>query len=69
MHIAGKLQHQRTLCWVQGFDSEGSDVFWTVTGDNVSSMALCDIDGDGQQELLVRTRPAPATHAMPCSSH
>jgi hypothetical protein len=51
--IAGRLRDQHTLCWVQGFDPEGSDVFWTVTGDNVSSMALCDIDGDGLQELLV----------------
>jgi hypothetical protein len=37
----------------QGFDAEGRDVFWTVTGDTVSAMALADIDGDGRNELLV----------------
>ncbi|XP_069822061.1 BBSome complex member BBS2 isoform X2 [Dendropsophus ebraccatus] len=40
-------------CALQGFDSRGSDVFWTVTGDNVRSLALCDFDGDGKKELLV----------------
>eukprot|EP01137_Pigoraptor_chileana_P006826 Opistho-2@51608 len=29
------------------------DRFWTVTGDNVSALALCDVDGDGRSELLV----------------
>lgn len=27
--------------------------FWSVTGDKVSSMALVDVDNDGQKELLV----------------
>lgn len=40
-------------CSIQGFDSEGSDQFWTVTGDNVCSLALVDFDGDGNKELLV----------------
>ncbi|NWX92034.1 BBS2 protein, partial [Nothoprocta pentlandii] len=40
-------------CALQGFDSEGNDLFWTVTGDNVRSLALCDFDGDGKNELLV----------------
>ncbi|XP_076343635.1 BBSome complex member BBS2-like isoform X1 [Tachypleus tridentatus] len=40
-------------CSIQGFDSEGNDSFWTVTGDNVSSMTLCDFNEDGQNELLV----------------
>ena len=40
-------------CSIQGYDAEGSEEFWTVTGDNVSAMAFCDVDGDGQLELLV----------------
>ncbi|XP_057298017.1 Bardet-Biedl syndrome 2 protein-like [Hydractinia symbiolongicarpus] len=40
-------------CSIQGFDSEGSDEFWTVTGDNVCSLALVDFDSDGNKELLV----------------
>ncbi|KIZ00360.1 putative Bardet-Biedl syndrome 2 protein like protein [Monoraphidium neglectum] len=40
-------------CSVQGFDSDGNDVFWSVTGDVVSALALADIDGDGRNELLV----------------
>ncbi|XP_072278942.1 BBSome complex member BBS2 [Pyxicephalus adspersus] len=40
-------------CALQGFDYKGNDMFWTVTGDNVRSLALCDFDGDGKKELLV----------------
>ncbi|XP_060109643.1 Bardet-Biedl syndrome 2 protein isoform X2 [Heteronotia binoei] len=40
-------------CSLQGFNHEGKDLFWTVTGDNVRSLALCDFDGDGKNELLV----------------
>ncbi|MEE6499733.1 hypothetical protein FKM82_003571 [Ascaphus truei] len=40
-------------CSLQGFDCRGNDLFWTVTGDNVRSLALCDFDGDGKKELLV----------------
>jgi hypothetical protein len=39
---------------LQGYDATGADSFWTVTGDNVAAMALCDVDGDGLVELLVR---------------
>ncbi|MCL4130234.1 UNVERIFIED_CONTAM: hypothetical protein GTU68_017545 [Idotea baltica] len=40
-------------CSIQGFDVDGKDPFWTVTGDNVASLALSDFDGDGINELLV----------------
>ena len=40
-------------CSVQGFDAEGEEQFWTVTGDMVSALALCDVDEDGQHEILV----------------
>ena len=40
-------------CSLLGFDEEGSDVFWTVTGDIVSSLTLADFDNDGELELVV----------------
>ncbi|XP_065902688.1 Bardet-Biedl syndrome 2 protein homolog [Dysidea avara] len=40
-------------CSIQGFDYHGNDMFWTVTGDNVCSLALCDFNGDGENELIV----------------
>jgi len=40
-------------CSIQGFDAEGSELFWTVCGDNVSALALADTNGDGLNELLV----------------
>ena len=40
-------------CSVQGFDKSGEDPFWTVTGDNVRSLTLLDIDNDGKNELVV----------------
>lgn len=40
-------------CALQGFDYEGNDLFWTVTGDNVRSLVLCDFTADGKNELLV----------------
>jgi Bardet-Biedl syndrome 2 protein len=40
-------------CSVQGFDSSGQEAFWSVTGGNVTALALADIDEDGQNELLV----------------
>ncbi|XP_014849002.1 PREDICTED: Bardet-Biedl syndrome 2 protein [Poecilia mexicana] len=40
-------------CALQGFDYEGNDHFWTVTGDNVRSLVLFDFTGDGKNELLV----------------
>ncbi|MEW5314625.1 MAG: hypothetical protein WDW38_006104 [Sanguina aurantia] len=40
-------------CSIQGFGPDGSEDYWTVTGDNVSAMAFCDVDQDGRAELLV----------------
>ncbi|XP_042890069.1 Bardet-Biedl syndrome 2 protein homolog [Penaeus japonicus] len=40
-------------CSIHGFDGDGNDPFWTVTGDNVSSITLTDFDGDDENELLV----------------
>eukprot|EP01039_Chlorochromonas_danica_P003873 gene3873-4231_t len=31
-------------CSILGFDSKGSESFWTVTGDNISAMTLYDMD-------------------------
>ena len=38
---------------IQGYSAAGDECFWTVTGDAVSCLALCDVDGDGAAELLV----------------
>lgn len=40
-------------CSILGFDEKGEEALWTVTGDNVSSLALCDVDADGHLEMLV----------------
>lgn len=40
-------------CSILGYDARGEEAFWTVTGDNVSAMAFCDVEEDGQLELLV----------------
>eukprot|EP00002_Diphylleia_rotans_P031077 TRINITY_DN6438_c0_g1_i3.p1 TRINITY_DN6438_c0_g1~~TRINITY_DN6438_c0_g1_i3.p1 ORF type:complete len:353 (-),score=74.27 TRINITY_DN6438_c0_g1_i3:1230-2288(-) len=40
-------------CSIVGFNGEGEEVYWTVTGDNVSSMIMCDINEDGRSELIV----------------
>jgi hypothetical protein len=38
-------------CSIQGFDKDGNDTFWTVTGDNVCSLALVDFTGNGENEV------------------
>lgn len=40
-------------CSILGFDDKGKEVFWTVTGDNVSSLTLCEIDSTNASSLLV----------------
>jgi Bardet-Biedl syndrome 2 protein len=37
-------------CSLQGFDARGAEVFWTVTGDNVSALTFRDTK-DGKQEV------------------
>lgn len=52
----GEFGHPLALvggnCSIHGFDAEGNDPFWTVTGDNVSSLALSDFDGDTINEVM-----------------
>lgn len=40
-------------CALQGFDGDGEDCYWTVTGDNITALTLADINDDNQNELLV----------------
>lgn len=40
-------------CSILGFDEDGEETLWTVTGDNVRSLAMLDVDNDGNTELLV----------------
>lgn len=40
-------------CSIFGFDKEGTESFWTVTCDNVTSLALLDVNADGANELVV----------------
>jgi Bardet-Biedl syndrome 2 protein len=39
-------------CSITGFDVDGEERFWTVSGDNVQSLAFVDFDQDGVDELL-----------------
>ncbi len=40
-------------CSILGLDAAAQDGFWTVTGDNVCSLAICDVDGDDGGEVRV----------------
>ncbi|KJH51726.1 hypothetical protein DICVIV_02037 [Dictyocaulus viviparus] len=40
-------------CAIWGFDETGRDVYWTVTGDSVTTMCFCDFDGDEKMELII----------------
>ncbi|GFR70159.1 Bardet-Biedl syndrome 2 protein homolog [Elysia marginata] len=40
-------------CSIQGYNKDGEDSFWTVTGDNVQSLCLLDFTNNGQNELIV----------------
>lgn len=56
---AGMLSNMKPMifvggnCSILGYDSVGTEAYWTVTGDNVTALSLCDIDGDGLNELVV----------------
>lgn len=40
-------------CSIMALDRVGEEVLWTVTGDNVCSLALLDFNSDGYNELAV----------------
>jgi len=42
-------------CSIQAFDHEGTELFWTVTGDNVSALSFCDVNDDGHPEMICGT--------------
>jgi Bardet-Biedl syndrome 2 protein len=56
---AGRLGSMNPLvfaggnCSVLGFDKAGAEAFWTVTGDNVTALTICDVNSDGLNELVV----------------
>lgn len=39
-------------CSITGFDFEGEERFWTVSGDNVKALEFLDFNGDGKEELV-----------------
>ncbi|CAD6196787.1 unnamed protein product [Caenorhabditis auriculariae] len=40
-------------CAIWGYDKEGNNVYWTVTGDVITCMCICDYDNDGENELII----------------
>jgi Bardet-Biedl syndrome 2 protein len=42
-------------CSIEGFDHKGEEQFWTVAGDFVGTMEVCDVNGDGVNELIAGT--------------
>jgi hypothetical protein len=53
----GELPEQLAIiggnCSIHGFNKKSEDVLWTVTGDNVSSLALLDFNSDGYNEVCL----------------
>ncbi|KAL7680457.1 putative bardet-Biedl syndrome 2 protein [Plasmopara halstedii] len=39
-------------CSLQGFGRDGGELFWTVTGDHVRALTVCDVTGHGRSELV-----------------
>lgn len=52
-HIPNPLAMVGGNCSLQGFNGQGQESFWTVTGDNVSALAFREPGKDGKQELIV----------------
>jgi Bardet-Biedl syndrome 2 protein len=52
----GELREQLVIiggnCSIHGINRDSEDVLWTVTGDNVSSLALLDFNNDGYNEVV-----------------
>ena len=42
-------------CSIEGYDHKGEEQFWTVAGDYVGTMVVCDINEDGANELIAGT--------------
>lgn len=40
-------------CSIIALNNSGEEVLWTVTGDNITSLALIDYNSDGSNELIV----------------
>lgn len=45
-------------CTLTGFDVAGNEAVWGVTGDVVTALCFADVDGDGNDELIVGTADA-----------
>lgn len=43
---------------IRGFNYQGNEIFWVVTGGNVISLTLMDINNDGKNELVVGSEDA-----------
>ena len=41
---------------MQGFDAKGSEAYWTVTGDEVTTMAFANFTNSPGKELLVGSK-------------
>ena len=43
-------------CFLQSFNFQGDERFWSVMSDKVTALALADYDNDGQYEVRVVPR-------------
>mmetsp|Transcript_48141 Transcript_48141/g.151053 ORF Transcript_48141/g.151053 Transcript_48141/m.151053 type:complete len:712 (-) Transcript_48141:38-2173(-) len=39
-------------CSIEGYNHEGEEKYWTVAGDWVGALEVCDINGDGKNEII-----------------